>query len=111
MRDEGGWAGKQRAAVGTPILEPPDERRSTGSHYTPRSLTEPIVRYALEPAFERLGPQATPEQILELKVCDPAMGSGAFLGEACRAIAAKPVEAWGVHNDKNAGIPPDEDED
>jgi len=37
-----------------------DERRRTGSHYTPRSLTEPIVRYALEPAFERLGPDATP---------------------------------------------------
>ena len=64
----------------------PDERRRTGSHYTPRSLTAPIVKYALEPAFERLGPDATPEQVLDLKVCDPAMGSGAFLVEACRAI-------------------------
>ena len=49
------------------------------------SLTEPIVRHALEPAFERLGPDATPEEVLDLKVCDPAMGSGAFLVEACRA--------------------------
>jgi truncated hemoglobin YjbI len=46
------------------------------------------VRQALEPAFERLGPDATPEQVLDLKVCDPAMGSGAFLVEACRALAA-----------------------
>jgi type I restriction-modification system DNA methylase subunit len=29
-----------------------------------------------------LGDDATPEQVLELKVCDPAMGSGAFLVEA-----------------------------
>ena len=71
---------------GTPILQPTDERRRTGSHYTPRSLTAPIVEYALEPAFERLGPDATPEQVLDLKVCDPAMGSGAFLVEACRAL-------------------------
>ena len=79
---------------GTPLLQPTDERRRTGSHYTPRSLTEPIVRHALEPAFERLGPNATPEQVLDLKVCDPAMGSGAFLVEACRALAARLVEAW-----------------
>ena len=43
------------APPGTPLLQPTDERRRTGSHYTPRSLTEPIVRHALEPAFERLG--------------------------------------------------------
>ena len=72
-------------------MQPTDERRRTGSHYTPRSLTEPIVRHALEPAFERLGPNATPEQVLDLKVCDLAMGSGAFLVEACRALAAKLV--------------------
>ena len=52
------------------------------------------MRHALEPAFERLGPDATPEQVLDLKVCDPAMGSGAFLVEACRALAARLVEAW-----------------
>ena len=86
--DERGSPKKHEIAAGTPMLQPTDERRRTGSHYTPRSLTAPIVQYALEPAFERLGPNATPEQILDLKVCDPAMGSGAFLVEACRAIAA-----------------------
>jgi hypothetical protein len=109
--DERGSPRKHEAAAGMPLLQPTDERRRTGSHYTPRSLTEPIVRYALEPAFERLGPQATPERILDLKVCDPAMGSGAFLVEACRAIAAKLVEAWTRHPAKKPAIPPDEDEE
>src|SRR5271157_2849942 len=40
---------------GTPLLQPTNERRRTGSHYTPRTLTEPLVRHALEPAFTRIG--------------------------------------------------------
>ena len=43
---------------------------------------------------------ATPEQILDLKVCDPAMGSGAFLVEACRQLGDVLVEAWNVHGDR-----------
>src|SRR5262249_11380872 len=109
--DERGSPKKHETAAGTPILQPTDERRRTGSHYTPRSLTEPIVRHALEPAYERLGPEAAPEQVLDLKVCDPAMGSGAFLVEACRALAARLVEAWTRHPDKKPAIPADEDED
>jgi hypothetical protein len=92
--DERGSPKKHQIFAGTPILQPTDERRRTGSHYTPRSLTEPIVRHALEPAFDRLGPEATPDQILDLRVCDPAMGSGAFLVEACRALAARLVKSW-----------------
>ena len=64
------------------------------------SLTEPIVRTTLEPVLERLrgGRQPpTPEQILDLKVCDPAMGSGAFLVEACRQLGDALVEAWHAH--------------
>jgi hypothetical protein len=109
--DERGSPKKHEIAAGTPILQPTDERRRTGSHYTPRSLTEPIVRYALEPAFKRLGANATPEQILDLKVCDPAMGSGAFLVEACRALAAKLVAAWARYPDEKPVIPADEDEE
>ncbi|MHA3977366.1 Eco57I restriction-modification methylase domain-containing protein [Halovulum sp. GXIMD14794] len=99
------------APTGTPILQPTNERRRTGSHYTPRSLTGPIVAHALEPAFGRLGPDATPEQVLDLKVCDPAMGSGAFLVEACRAIAARLVEAWARWPETRPTIPADEDEE
>jgi hypothetical protein len=109
--DERGSPMRRAVAAGTPILQPTDERRRTGSHYTPRSLTEPIVRHALEPAFARLGSDAPPEAVLSLKVCDPAMGSGAFLVEACRALAARLVEAWARHPDKKPAIPPDEDEE
>uniref|UniRef100_UPI0022EA2E1C Eco57I restriction-modification methylase domain-containing protein n=1 Tax=Falsiroseomonas oryzae TaxID=2766473 RepID=UPI0022EA2E1C len=96
---------------GTPLLQPTDERRRTGSHYTPRSLTEPIVRHALEPAFARIGQDAKPEAVLALKVCDPAMGSGAFLVEACRQIAARLVAAWARHPGTRPPIAEDEDED
>jgi hypothetical protein len=80
-----------------------NDRRSTGTHYTPRSLTEPIVRQTLDPLVY-LGPAdglpeaewtlRTPKDILGLKVCDMAMGSGAFLVEACRYLAERLVEAW-----------------
>src|SRR5439155_20857492 len=44
------------------VLQPSDERRRTGSHYTPRSFTEPIVRATLKPILEQLGEKPTPEQ-------------------------------------------------
>ena len=109
--DERASPEKRILLAGTPILQPTDERRRTGSHYTPRTLTEPIVRHALGPAFERLGPDAAPGQVLELKVCDPAMGSGAFLVEACRALAARLVRAWARWPEKRPALPPDEDEE
>ncbi|MFA6242173.1 MAG: DNA methyltransferase, partial [Candidatus Hydrogenedentales bacterium] len=94
---------------GAMVLQPSDERRRSGSHYTPRSLTEPIVRTTLRPVLEQLGDKPTPEQILDLKVCDPAMGSGAFLVEADRQLADELVKAWHNH-DCVPAIPPDEDE-
>ncbi len=83
---------------GALYLQPGEERRRTGSHYTPRNLTEPIVRKTLEPILKRTGDRPTPQQILDLKVCDPAMGSGAFLVEACRQLAEQLVRSWEVHN-------------
>ena len=98
---------------GAMVLQPSEERRRSGSHYTPRELTEPIVRTALAPIFDRLRAEADgplrPEQILDLKVCDPAMGSGAFLVEACRQLGDTLVEAWQAH-DAMPEIPPDENE-
>jgi hypothetical protein len=108
--DERASPGASVAAPGTPLLQPTDERRRTGSHYTPRSLTAPIVHHALQPAFERVGPDATPEDVLSLKVCDPAMGSGAFLVEACRALGDRLVLAWARWPPTRPLIPPDEDE-
>ena len=95
-------------APGALFLQPGEERRRSGSHYTPRELTEPIVRTTLRPVLQTLGPRPTPEQILELKICDPAMGSGAFLVEACRQVAAALVAAWEMHG-STPKLPPDED--
>jgi N-6 DNA Methylase len=108
--DERGSPGGHPSLPGTPLLQPTDERRRTGSHYTPRSLTQPIVEHALEPAFERIGPDARPEDVLALKVCDPAMGSGAFLVEACRALGERLVSAWRRWPETRPKIPDDEDE-
>jgi hypothetical protein len=82
---------------GALLLQPSDERRRSGSHYTPRSLTQPIVAKTLEPIFARLGPDARPDQILDLKICDPAMGSGAFLVEVCRQVGKRLEDAWTRH--------------
>lgn len=77
-------------------------RRASGTHYTPRSLTEPIVQHTLEPLVYDGPAQGKPRQqwtlrpaheLLNLKVCDMAMGSGAFLVQACRYLAERLVEA------------------
>ena len=88
------------------------DRRSTGTHYTPRSLTEPIVQHTLEPLVY-IGPAEglpkaewklrTAREILALKVCDMAMGSGAFLVQTCRYLAERLVEAWENAEKDNPG--------
>jgi hypothetical protein len=143
------------ASSGAMIFQPSDERRRSGSHYTPRSLTEPIVRTTLEPILKKLyDPESPipdpysptkedkkrytqgeldgrirlseraienarrarevgtphPSQILDLKVCDPAMGSGAFLVETCRQLGDELVKAWYAHDLVPIDVPPDEDE-
>ena len=97
-------------AKGAMIFQPSNERRRSGSHYTPASLTGPIVEAALAPVLKQLGDNPTSAQILNLKVCDPAMGSGAFLVEACRQLGAALSRAWHAHNDRPI-LPIDEDEE
>ena len=79
------------------------DRRSSGTHYTPKSLTEPIVQYTLEPLVY-IGPAEglpkdqwnlrSAKELLALKICDMACGSGAFLVQVCRYLAARLLEAW-----------------
>jgi len=94
---------------GAAVLQPSDERRRSSSHYTPRSFTGPIVERALKPILDALGENPTPRQILDLKICDPAVGSGAFLVETCRQLGDELVRAWHNHS-QVPFIPPDEDE-
>jgi hypothetical protein len=94
-----------RTAAGRFVIQPGAERRRSGSHYTPRSLTAPIVEKTLAPLLAALprrgGKKGVPvaegpssEDLLSLKICDPAMGSGAFLVEAVRQLGDHVVDAW-----------------
>ncbi len=90
------------------------DRRSTGTHYTPTSLTEPIVQYTLDPVVYA-GPAEglprdqwtlkSPAELLKLKVCDMACGSGAFLVEAARYLAVRLQEAWASASAFQPGSP------
>ncbi len=80
------------------------DRRSSGTYYTPRVLAEEIVQHTLEPLVYSPGPAEGAEQsdwklkssaeLLDLKICDMAMGSGAFLVATCRYVSARLLEAW-----------------
>ncbi len=59
-------------------------RKATGSFYTPRSITEFLVRRTLHPLVSG----RTADDILNLRVLDPAMGSGAFLVASCRYLSS-----------------------
>lgn len=89
------------------------DRRATGTHYTPRALAEEVVRHTLAPLCFAPGPAEgiieegvwrakKANEILKLKVLDPAMGSGAFLVSACRYLAEVVVRAW-----ERDGLPPE----
>ena len=79
------------------------DRRSSGTQYTPRSLTEPVVQHTLEPLVYQGPAEGWPREkwklrsardILALKICDFACGSGAFLVQDCRYLADRLIEAW-----------------
>lgn len=59
-------------------------RKATGTFYTPQPIAEYLVRRTLGPLVHG----TEPERILQLRIVDPSMGSGAFLVAACRYLAA-----------------------
>ena len=66
------------------------ERKTTGSYYTPASLINELLNSALDPVLNEAAAKENPEQaILNLKVCDPAAGSGHFLVAAAHRIARR----------------------
>jgi len=59
------------------------EREKSASYYTPEVLTKCLVKYALKELLE----DKTADDILQLTICEPAMGSAAFLNEAINQLA------------------------
>ena len=73
---------EQLGSVYERVLEH-EQRKATGSFYTPRSITEFLVRQTLAPLVQGKSAAA----IQQLRVLDPAVGSGAFLVAACQYLA------------------------
>jgi hypothetical protein len=65
-----------------------NERKTTGSYYTPSSLISELLDSALDPVLDDAAAKGE-EAILDLKVCDPACGSGHFLVAAAHRIAKR----------------------
>jgi DNA-binding transcriptional ArsR family regulator len=97
------WGDPVVVQAGSIFVTAGPERRGTGTYYTPRALAEEVVTHALEPLVYR-GPAdgkprdewelKPPLDLLELKICDFAMGSGAFLVQVCRWLGERLVESW-----------------
>jgi hypothetical protein len=73
-----------------------NERKTTGSYYTPTSLVTCLLDSALDPVLEERiqnfttqGFKSVDEAVLALNVCDPACGSGHFLIAAAQRIARR----------------------
>nr|WP_302416657.1 class I SAM-dependent DNA methyltransferase [uncultured Romboutsia sp.] len=64
------------------------EREKSASYYTPEVLTQCLVKYSLKELLK----DKTADEILELTICEPAMGSAAFLNEAVNQMAEKYLE-------------------
>lgn len=62
------------------------DREQSASYYTPEVLTKCLVQEALRELLKDFTPEDA-DRILELKICEPAMGSGAFLNEATDQLA------------------------
>ncbi len=67
------------------------DREQSASYYTPEVLTKCLVEEALRELLKDYTP-ADADKILELKICEPAMGSGAFLNEAATQLAERYLE-------------------
>ena len=83
------------------------ERQRSASYYTPEILTEFTVRHALAELLDQDGKTTSSAEILKLTVCEPALGSGAFLNEAIRQLAAQYLERAQKERGEGTELPPD----
>ncbi|MEU6034709.1 class I SAM-dependent DNA methyltransferase [Actinomadura sp. NPDC047616] len=65
------------------------DRQTSASYYTPESLTQVTVQLALRERLDQDGTTTRAREILDWTICEPALGSGAFLNEAINQVAAE----------------------
>ncbi|MFH8761464.1 class I SAM-dependent DNA methyltransferase [Streptomyces althioticus] len=65
------------------------DRQTSASYYTPESLTRVTVQLALQHRLDQDDTVTEARELLEWKICEPALGSGAFLNEAINQVAAE----------------------
>ncbi|MEO3810779.1 class I SAM-dependent DNA methyltransferase [Sphaerisporangium sp. B11E5] len=65
------------------------DRQTSASYYTPQSLTEVTVQLALKYRLDQEGVTTPARELLNWRICEPALGSGAFLNEAINQVAAE----------------------
>ncbi|MFE0703309.1 class I SAM-dependent DNA methyltransferase [Streptomyces sp. NPDC058872] len=65
------------------------DRQTSASYYTPESLTKVTVQLALQHRLDQDGTVTEARELLDWKICEPALGSGAFLNEAINQVAAE----------------------
>ncbi|MGW0773974.1 class I SAM-dependent DNA methyltransferase [Streptomyces sp. NPDC002835] len=65
------------------------DRQTSASYYTPESLTKVTVQLALQHRLDQDGTKTEARELLDWKICEPALGSGAFLNEAINQVAAE----------------------
>ncbi|MFO0680514.1 MAG: hypothetical protein U0234_00620 [Sandaracinus sp.] len=75
------------------------DRQTSASYYTPEVLTRATVKYALKELLGEDDSALKADEILHLTVCEPAMGSAAFLNEAVNQLA----EAYLVSKQRELG--------
>jgi len=92
---------------GSQFVTQTSTRRNMGAQYTTKALAEEVAQYALEPLVYEPGPQnetdaenwklRPPAAILGLRICDPAVGSGAILTAAGRYLADRLIQSVVEH--------------
>ncbi|MEV0524572.1 class I SAM-dependent DNA methyltransferase [Streptomyces sp. NPDC050439] len=65
------------------------DRQTSASYYTPESLTKVTVQLALQHRLDQDGVVTPAREMLDWKICEPALGSGAFLNEAINQVAVE----------------------
>jgi hypothetical protein len=86
-----------------------NDRKKSGSYYTPDSLVQELIKSALEPVIEQrlaANPGNPTAALLAIRVIDPACGSGHFLLAAARRLAEKLAQLRSLEGGQEGAIQP-----